>query len=208
MNIMRSWIVLCAATVGLICSTPTITHAAGPTTRPTSVVSAPRVQYVMSELRVQETPAVQFMSISEQTTGAKLRATIDSMLPRLTKLAKDAKAPIIGPCVFIYHQPSASGAFRIDAGFPVKDNATAMNGFTIQSIEAAPCATADFHGNASFLPEAHQKLLAQITAAGSQPGTEVREVYLHFSAAHESDVRLQVPLAGRESILAGHRTAD
>jgi len=157
-------------------------------------------------MRIQEAASVPFLCISEQTTSATLQSTIDSMLPKLTKLAKDSSVELAGPCVFVYHGLNSSQSFTLDAGFPVASKTAEFPGFALKQLQAASCATADYHGPTRLLPHAHQTLLNDISAGGHQAGTELREIYLHFSARGDSDVRLQVPLTTQDSILAAHKS--
>ena len=85
-NSKRYWVLACAV-VAMGLGLSSVARAAEPATQPSARAKAP--EFALSEVRVEETAEVPFLCTSTQTNSAKLQASIDSVLPKLTRLAKN-----------------------------------------------------------------------------------------------------------------------
>ena len=114
--------------------------------------------------------------------------------PPCRSYAGSGKARADGPILLIYHDPSEDPAvpFDLDIGLPVRVPAAVGNTFHVTVLPAFRCATAIFRGPMTFLPNAYNKLIPDMIAAGLVPSGETRESYVVWKAADSSENVVQI----------------
>lgn len=154
--------------------------------------------FTISLMRVRTIRAMNYCYTPARSSFQELPQTSARAVAALRKSAA-GRLDFIGPCLFVYHDPSEdpSQPCDIEIGYPVAENAAAPEGLAVRRLPAFRCATVTYRGSMRHLDQAYAKLIPEIIAAGFIPSDETRESYLVWEGPDSTGNVVQIEVGIR-----------
>lgn len=145
--------------------------------------------FVVSELRVQEFPAKNYLYLAHQTTLAQIGPVIQESMQQFEQVIRQNQAQVEGAPIFVYK--GATGEmdkpFELHIGFPVAEGTTAEGDMKVRMLEKFRCATVLYSGGVKDIGQAYGKIFADIQQAGLEPIGESREMHLYWESPESTN---------------------
>ena len=169
--------------------------AAKPNDPPNDPTDMP--EFVMTELRVQDFPAVTYLYTQQETTIGELGQVIPGMLQKLQEAIDSGEVKVTAAPLFIYDGTTGdmSKPFQLLVGFPVREGTKAPDGLQVKQLEPYHCATAIYSGAMEHVGEAYQKVFTDLFAAGLKPTGGSREMHMYFEGPESPNNIFQIQVA-------------
>jgi len=167
--------------------------AAEPATRPaeSGQQAAQPAACLVTPMRVgQFKGSDSYYYVEAETTFTDLKQTIDQLLPKIEAAINSGRVQPQGGLIFVYHGATTdpSKSFRLQVGVPTRGAVgEAPDGAMIRQLQPLRAASVIFSGELLDLPQAYQKLYAELFAAGLIPTGETRELYLYWEGPESSN---------------------
>jgi predicted transcriptional regulator YdeE len=158
-------------------------------------------EFVISELRVQDFPAVTYLYAQQETTIAELGQVIPAMMEKLAEVVDGGEVKVRGAPIFIYDGATGemNKPFNFQVGFPVAEGTKVDAGdLQVRQLEPYHCATAIYSGAMANAGQAYQKVFADIFAAGLKPAGGSREMHMYFESPESPNNIFQIQVAVEE----------
>ena len=158
-------------------------------------------EFVISDLRVQDFPAVTYLYTQQETTIAELGQVIPGMLQKLMEAIEAGDAKVIAAPIFIYDGATGemNKPFKFQVGFPVAEGTkTDVTGLEVRQLEPYHCATAIYSGSMANVGQAYQKLFTDLFAAGLKPVGGSREMHMYYESPESPNNIMQIQVAVEE----------
>jgi predicted transcriptional regulator YdeE len=154
-------------------------------------------EFVITELRVQDFPAVSYLFTQQETTIGELAQVIPAMMQKLEEALDGGEVKATAAPLFIYEGTTAdmSKPFQLLVGFPVRDGTKAPDGLQIKQLEPYHCATAIYSGSMEHVGQAYQKVFTDLFAVGLKPVGGSREMHLYFESLESPNNIFQIQVA-------------
>ena len=151
-------------------------------------------EFVMTELRVQDFPAVTYLYTQQETTIGELGQVIPGMLQKLEEAIDGGEVKVTAAPLFIYEGTTGdmSKPFQLLVGFPVREGTKAPDGLQVKQLEPYHCATAIYSGAMEHVGQAYQKVFTDIFAAGLKPVGGSREMHMYFESPESPNNIFQI----------------
>jgi effector-binding domain-containing protein len=180
--------------------------AAQPATQPAKANEPPGAaadlpEFVISDLRVQDFPAVTYLYTEQETTIAELGQVIPAMMAKLGEVIEGGSVQIRGAPIFVYDGATGemNKPFKFQVGFPVAEG-TKVDAADLQVRQLEPyhCATVLYSGSMANVGQAYQKVFTDIMAAGLKPKGGSREMHMYFENPESPNNIMQIQVAVEE----------
>jgi effector-binding domain-containing protein len=147
--------------------------------------------YLVTPMRVaQFKGSDSYCYVEAETTFADLKQTIDQLLPKIEAAMNSGRVQPQGGLIFVYQGATTdpSKSFRLQVGVPTRGAVgEAPDGAMIRKLQPLRAASVIFSGELLDLPQAYQKLYAELFAAGLTPTGETRELYLYWEGPESNN---------------------
>jgi effector-binding domain-containing protein len=154
-------------------------------------------EFIVSDLRVQDFPAVNYLFTQQETTLAEIGQAIPPMMNKLEEAITSGEAKVTGAPIFVYDGVTAdmSKPFQLYVGFPVAEGTKPQGDLQVKKLEPYHCATAIFSGSMENVGQAYQKVFAEIMQAGLKPTGGTREMHMYFESPESPNNIFQIQVA-------------
>ena len=194
LNRLAVLVVFALAAVTHVAAQPA-TQPAKPANEPPPGAAADLPEFVISELRVQDFPAVTYLYTQQETTIAGLGQVIPGMLEKLMEAIEGGGVQMRGAPLFIYD--GATGEmdkpFKLQVGFPVAEGTKVdAADLEVRQLEPFHCATVLYSGSMANVGQAYQKVFTDLFAAGLKPAGGSREMHMYFESPESPNNVMQI----------------
>jgi effector-binding domain-containing protein len=154
-------------------------------------------EFVMTELRVQDFPAVTYLYTQQETTIGELGNVIPGMLQKLEEAIDGGEVKVAGAPLFIYEGTTGDmdKPFQLLVGFPVAEGTKPQADLQVKQLEPYHCATIIYSGSMQNVGQAYQKVFTDIFAAGLKPTGGSREMHMYFESLESPNNIFQIQVA-------------
>jgi predicted transcriptional regulator YdeE len=201
---MATRVVTCVALLVLATFT-TSTVYAQPSTQPAKADKpndppndpADMPEFVITDLRVQDFPAVTYLYAQQETTIAEIGQAIPPMMQKLEEAIDSGEVKVQGAPIFVYDGATGemNKPFQLLIGFPVREGTKAQGDLQVKQLEPYHCATAIYSGPMQHVGMAYQKVFTDIFAAGLKPVGGSREMHMYFESPESPNNIFQIQVA-------------
>jgi effector-binding domain-containing protein len=142
-------------------------------------------QYQIGEMRQQVLAGTKYVYLRHETSFMEMGPVIGPAIEKTLAAAGQGKfGSAAGAVTFQYRGMTMDPAakFTLDIGVPVGPEAKAAEGFEMVELPPFRCASVVYSGPTSGIPQAYQKLMEEMAAAGLTPTGVNRESYLYWES--------------------------
>ena len=196
--------VLCAAMLASFTFAATSAYAQ-PATQPAKPATpndppndpADLPEFVITELRVQDFPAVTYLYAQQEATIGELGQIIPTLLQKLEEAIDGGEVKVTAAPLFIYEGATGemNKPFQLLVGFPVAAGTKPQGDLQVKQLEPYHCATVIYSGSMQNVGQAYQKVFTDLFAAGLKPSGGSREMHMYFESPESPNNIFQIQVA-------------
>lgn len=173
--------------IAWLCGCATHPRNSSSNSSPSSTRPATQSDYSITDMRIQELPAVPYFYLSIRTTMRDIGPAVERLMDKLQSVAQQGRVSFAGPAIFVYRgmTEETDEPFDLEVGYAVRPGVRPFEDFRVRTLERFHCATTIYNGPIESIGKGYDKLIGQMIDAHLSPGQESRELYLLWEGGAE-----------------------